>query len=353
MSVYHKELKIKETQLLREVQQDLPPFLQEFFRGISQTTSTKTRLAYAYDLRVFFRYLYEEHDKLGGIAAQNLQVTDLNQITSEDIDCFLEYLSYYVHSNSENPAQQTQHHNEEKGKSRKLASIRSMFKYFYKKGKLSGNPATLVDTPKIHEKKITRLDVNEMANFLDAVESGEYLTDRQKARHEKTKKRDLALITLLLGTGMRVSECVGINRKDLDFQNHAVKVLRKGGNEVMLYFGEEVAEALSDYLEERNQTITKEDGEDALFLSSQGKRISVRAVQNLVKKYAHGVTAKNISPHKLRSTYGTNLYQETGDIYLVADTLGHADVNTTRKHYAEIEENRRRRAASFIKLRKD
>ena len=80
----------------------------------------------------------------------------------------------------------------------------------------------------------------------------------------------------------------------------------------------------------------------------QGKRISVRAVQNLVKKYAHGVTAKNITPHKLRSTYGTNLYQETGDIYLVADTLGHADVNTTRKHYAEIEENRRKRAASYI-----
>lgn len=282
MSVYHEELKIKETQLLREVQQDLPPFLQEFFRGISQTTSTKTRLAYAYDLRVFFRYLYEEHDKLGGIAAQNLQVTDLNQITSEDIDCFLEYLSYYVHSNSENPAQQTQHHNEEKG------NLASSLPYvpcsnISTKGKTigkSGDPCRYTKNPR---KKITRLDVNEMANFLDAVESGEYLTDRQKARHEKTKKRDLALITLLLGTGMRVSECVGINRKDLDFQNHAVKVLRKGGNEVMLYFGEEVAEALSDYLEERNQTITKEDGEDALFLSSQGKRISVRAVQNLVK----------------------------------------------------------------------
>ena len=163
----------------------------------------------------------------------------------------------------------------------------------------------------------------------------------------------MALVTLLLGTGMRVSECVGINRKDLDFQNYAVKVLRKGGNEVMLYFGEEVAEALSDYLEERNQVVTKDENDDALFLSSQGKRISVRAVQNLVKKYAHGVTAKNITPHKLRSTYGTNLYQETGDIYLVADTLGHADVNTTRKHYAEIEENRRKRAASYIKLRKD
>ena len=187
MSVYHEELKIKETELLREVQADLPPFLREFFRGIAQTTSTKTRLAYAYDLRVFFRYLYEEHDKLGGMETRHLEVDALDQITSEDIECYLEYLSYYIAPDQNQPQQQTAHHNDEKGKARKLASVRSMYKYFYKKGKIKANPATIVDTPKIHEKKITRLDVNEMANLLDAVESGNNLTDRQKARHEKTK----------------------------------------------------------------------------------------------------------------------------------------------------------------------
>ena len=113
-----------------------------------------------------------------------------------------------------------------------FAAVRMLFKYLYKKKIISADPASLVDTPKIHEKAIVRLDVNEMANFLDAVESGEKLTDRQKVFHEKTKKRDLAMMTLLLGTGMRVSECVGINIKDLDFQNNAVKVTRKGGNEV-------------------------------------------------------------------------------------------------------------------------
>ena len=210
-----------------------------------------------------------------------------------------------------------------------------------------------MDTPKIHEKAIVRLDVNETADFLDAVETGEKLTDRQKAFHEKTKKRDLAMMTLLLGTGMRVSECVGINIKDLDFKNNAVKVTRKGGNEVFLYYGDEVLEALTDYLEERLNTVTKDENEPALFLSGQGKRIGVRTVQNMVKKYANGVTLKKITPHKLRSTFGTNLYQETGDIYLVADVLGHADVNTTRKHYADIEDGRRRMAATRIKLRKD
>ena len=116
MSVYHEELKIKETELLREVQADLPPFLREFFRGIAQTTSTKTRLAYAYDLRVFFRYLYEEHDKLGGMETRHLEVDALDQITSEDIECYLEYLSYYIAPDQNQPEQQTAHHNDEKAR---------------------------------------------------------------------------------------------------------------------------------------------------------------------------------------------------------------------------------------------
>lgn len=353
MSTYHENLKNQETLRLREIQKELPPFLMEFFRGIAQTTSTKTRLGYAYDLRIFFRYLYEEHGTLGGIDSARLTVESLNQVSSDDIDCFMEYLSYYIRPDYEHPESGMELHNDEKGKSRKLAAIRSMYKYFYKKKKVVANPAAIVETPKIHNKQIVRLDVNEMADFLDAVESGGKLSDHQKAFHERTKKRDLALTTLLLGTGMRVSECVGINIKDIDFKNNAIKIIRKGGNEVFLYFGEEVQAALEDYLEERQHAITKEENEDALFLSSQGKRITVRAVQNLVKKYAFGVTVKKISPHKLRSTFGTNLYQETGDIYLVADALGHADVNTTRKHYAEIEDQRRRKASSYIKLRKE
>ena len=91
-----------------------------------------------------------------------------------------------------------------------------------------------------------------------------------------------------------------------------------------------------------------------LFLSIQNRRITVRAVENLVKKYAKTVTTlKKITPHKLRSTFGTNLYNETGDIYLVADVLGHKDVNTTRKHYAAMQDANRRKAARIIHLREE
>jgi len=206
--------------------------------------------------------------------------------------------------------------------------------------------------PKIHDKAIVRLDIDEVVQLLDEVESGESLTARQQMYHQRTKTRDLALLTLLLGTGIRVSECVGLDLDDVDFKNNGIKVHRKGGAEVMVYFGDEVLEALLNYIEER-KCITPVDGHtNALFLSLQNKRITVRAVENLVKKYSKLVTnVKKITPHKLRSTYGTTLYQETGDIYLVADVLGHKDVNTTRKHYAALEEDRRKKAGRVVKLR--
>ena len=184
------------------------------------------------------------------------------------------------------------------------------------------------------------------------MEDGDKLTKSQKRFHDKTKVRDTALLTLLLGTGIRVSECVGLDIEDVDFKNNGIKVRRKGGYEAIVYFGEEVEKALFDYLEQRKRIIPLSGHEHALFLSMQNRRITVRAVENMVKKYASTVTTlKKITPHKLRSTYGTSLYRETGDIYLVADVLGHKDVNTTKKHYAALEDERRRRAANAVKLR--
>ena len=329
---------------LRELQQSLPLFTAEFFRGITDYTLVQTRLAYAYDLKLFFTYLSEEVLHKG---LRDFTIEDLSGLTKSDIENFMDYLTYYLR---EEVAVQ----NEATGKSRKLAAVRSMFKYFYGKEKLPANPAELVSFPKLREKSITTLEPDEVARLLDMVESGEKLTKKQSEYHEQTKDRDVALITLLLGTGMRVSECVGLNILDLDFETGGAKVIRKGGNEVILYFGREVEEALLPYLIRREDIEAKEGHEEALFLSMQRRRITPRAVQKLVKKYASLVTTiKNISPHKLRSTFGTQLYQETQDIYLVANVLGHADVNTTRKHYAKMDESQRRRAANSIKLRRD
>ena len=271
----------------------------------------------------------------------------LDEVKALDIVEYMDYLSYYEKDDEAIT-------NDERGKQRKLASLRSFYKYFFNNELIEKNPAALVDMPKLHKKEIIRLDPDEVALLLDHVENGDKMSKQQSRFHDKTKIRDLALITLLLGTGIRVSECVGLDIKDVDFKNNGILIRRKGGYEAVVYFGDEVEKALLDYLKERNTIIPETGHEDALFLSLQNKRLSVRAVEKLVKKYASAVTSlKKITPHKLRSTYGTSLYRETGDIYLVADVLGHSDVNTTKKHYAALEDDRRRMAASAVKLRED
>ncbi len=342
---YHESVNIENEKKLRALIQELPRFCREFFIGIEASTSSRTRIAYAYDLGVFFHYLHENNSSLKNQDIRELPISILDQISAMDIEEYLQYLKFYVSNGIE-------HKNDERGQMRKLASLRSFYNYYFRKELIEKNPASLVTMPKIHEKNIIRLDVDEIAILLDEVENGDKLTDRQKIYHEKTKKRDLALLTLLLGTGIRVSECVGLDLNDIDPKNNGIKIHRKGGAEVIVYFGDEVAEALDDYLDERLQMHPQEGSTEALFLSLQNKRINVRSVENLVKKYARLVTTvKNITPHKLRSTYGTNLYRETGDIYLVADVLGHKDVNTTRRHYAAQAEDRRRMAAKSVHLR--
>lgn len=347
MSSYQEQHQKYVTLKTREMLRELPPYIFDFFRGIEHTTSANTRLAYAYDIRIFLNYIREAIPALSHLSSiKEITLAELNQLTARDIECYLEYLSYYEKEDKE-----IHHQNGQNGKARKLASIKTLFHYFYKQERLTSNPTSIVDMPKIYEKPIIKLEVDEIAKLLDVVESGENLTDKQKVYHEFTKKRDLAIIAILLGTGMRVSECVGINVEDIDFNYNGVKITRKGGNETIIYFSTEVEGIIRDYLKERKAKTCK-DIDNPLFLSMQNKRISVRSVQLLVKKYsAHVTSLKKITPHKLRSTYGTQLYQETGDIYLVADVLGHKDVNTTKKHYAQMDDERKKRAASIIKLR--
>ena len=344
---YHDQFAIDINKKIRELGKTLPAFCTYFFRGIEPTTQARTRLAYAYDLQTFFHYLKNETGLCKDKEIPELSIQILDTITPGIIQDYLDYLKIYNNNEAEERT------NSERGLNRKLACIRSFYRYFYEMEMISTNPASIVRLPKVHDKDIVRLEGNEISDLLDAVDSGSNMTKQQKAYHEKTRIRDLAVITLLLGTGIRVSECVGLDINDVDFKKHGIRITRKGGNQVIVYFGDEVEDALFNYLRERMSVIPCPGHEDAFFLSMQKKRLSVHSVENLVKKYASSVTQlKKITPHKLRSTYGTQLYKETGDIYLVADVLGHADVNTTKKHYAALEDERRRTARNMVTLRK-
>ena len=333
---------------LRQVLSTLPAFCKDYFRAIDSTTTTKTRISYAYDIRIFFQFLLDENPAFKNYAMTDFSVDVLDQITAVDLEEYQEYLKLYQSGDKTET-------NGERGLKRKVSALRSFYAYYYKREMIQTNPTVLIDVPKIHEKSIIRLDTDEVAMLLDYIEHcGDTLTGQKRVFYEKTKERDLAIVTLLLGTGIRVSECVGLDIEDVDFKNNGIKVTRKGGNEMVVYFGPEVEKALKRYLEVREGITPLAGHEHALFYSAQRKRIGVQAVENMVKKYSRQITTtKKITPHKLRSTYGTALYQETGDIYLVADVLGHKDVNTTKKHYAALDDARRRQAATAVKLREE
>lgn len=320
--------------------EQLPDFCLDYFIGIENNTSSLTRYNYAMDLYVFFNYLsrFVFHKKENEIALE-----DINKIKSRNLEQYLSYLSFYQLNDK-------QYKNNEKGKARKLASLRSFFKYLFNHDMIEANVASKIDTPKLHNKEIIRLEKDEVSRLLNAVESPTDFTNRQRVYNKNTFERDNAIITLFLGTGIRISELVGLNIENFDFTQNAFLVTRKGGNQTMLYFSNEVAMALKTWLEKR-ATLELPKEEKAMFISLQNKRISIRAVENLVKKFAQIASPlKKISPHKLRSTFGTNLYKETRDIYIVADVLGHKDVNTTKKHYAAISEDMRKSVADKVKL---
>ena len=237
---YYDDLNARQTIKLRELIRTLPPFAKDFFRAIDSTTQVRTRIAYAYDIRVFFHFLMEENPAYRNYSIQDFQVPDLDRIESVDLEEYMEYLKVYESDDNHKHMQNT-----EQGVFRKMSALRSFYAYYYKRQLIEKNPTLLVDMPKIREKEIIRLEPDEVASLLDFVEKGgEHLTGQRRAYYEKTKERDLAIITLLLGTGIRVSELVGLNLDDVDFRSNGLHVIRKGRKEMTVYFGNEVADAL-------------------------------------------------------------------------------------------------------------
>ncbi len=327
--------------------EDLPDFCREYFVGISSNTTALTRLNYAYDIRTFFKYMCSRISRFKGKSTKDLAPKDIESLSPFEIEAYLNYIQIYKDEKGDLVR------NGERGQSRKLSAIRSLVKYFEKKQVIRYNPTASVDSPKLHEKEIIRLNNEEIDTMMDVVETGNGLSDHQLKYQENTRIRDLAIVSLFLGTGIRVSELVGLDLDDVNFEDFSFVVTRKGGARVILYFSDEVAGYLYDYYAIRKADTELPD-EPALFLSLQKRRITTRAVENIIKKYSKIATPlKHITPHKLRSTFGTQLYRSTGDIYVVADVLGHKDVNTTKKHYAAITDDIRRNASTKVVLRGD
>lgn len=342
---YYVTRNIKDLDKIAELLEQLPSFCEDYFIGIESRTSCQTRLKYAYDLRIFFDYLCKK--KFRNLDVLDLSIAELKEVTHYDIEYFLSYLSHYRFNGKHLSC-------DDRAKARKLSAVRALFKYFFNKGVLDRDDSAKVRTPKLHEKEIIRLDSKEVSALINVAESGKGLSKHAEGYHEKTRVRDTAILTLFLGTGIRISELVGLDNDSFDFKANSFVVTRKGGDRAILYFSNEVRYALLEYITEKSNDQKVPKNEPAFFLSMQYKRINVRTVEILVKKYSRMISPlKKITPHKLRSTYGTRLYNSTGDIYIVADVLGHRDINTTKKHYAAITEENRKSVVDKVVLRQE
>ena len=342
-SEYNRQLHYKRLEKVHELENMLPVYCIPFLDDKELTSQINTVISYAYDLITFFEFLKEKNPTLKGTSEiKDIDISLLDKLTFEDINEYQRYLSF---NNGD-----FKHLNKEKGIARRMSALRGFYEFMCEHHYLKNNPTLGAAKRRKNPKKdIIRMNSDEVNTLMDTVINTDMkVSDRQKKLLEKTNLRDTAIFTLLLNTGIRVSECVGLDVDDLNFDENSFSVLRKGGNTQILYFNKVTAEALKEYIEYERPMLISNDKEKALFLSLRKQRITVRSVQMLVKKFTSmAVPGKKLTPHKMRSTYGTALYRETGDIRLVADVLGHKDINTTAKHYAAIEDEHRRIAATI------
>jgi len=342
---YQNDLQLSIDRRVKQIVKELPDFASKFFKDLkTKGMSERTRLEYAYDMKRFFDFISNQSGfrnvSLNGLKASEI----LDVLTYDDIQEYLDTLN--THTVTDRYGKQKEVLSSPSSKARKISSLRSFYKFYFRKGEIKNNMADLMDLPKIPDNNIIVMDKAQVQRILEAVSDTSNMSNSEIIRHNKIVKRDFAIMMLFFGTGIRVSELVGIDLSDIDFYNASLFITRKGGDEDEVFFGSEVQEALEDYVSSSRDYLLAGNDDPALFISMQHKRMTVRSVQLMIKGYAQkaGLNMK-VTPHALRRTFGTNLYEETSDIYLVADALHHSSVETTRKHYASMSKDHKRIAA--------
>ena len=345
MEKYREEKNTLMLTKIDEIVSGLPSYVRRFSNEylVTKNKSPRTVHGYVSDIRTFLLYISEIHS----VPVREISYELLGSLTADDMQDYLMYLMRYYASADD---KSTTRSNDAPARARKLSSLRALYRYLIAHEYLEKNVAELVDMPKIEEKAVVYLEKNEVRDVLYGIETGSSLTQNQYRFSKKQQYRDIAIITLLLNTGLRVSEMVGIDISDIDWKAKRIMIYRKGSKEQNIYFNSAVEEDLQDYINHERKTPSNDM--DALFVSRKGRRLTVRSVERLVKKYtASVVPSKHITPHKLRSTFATTLYGDSevgGDIYIVADALGHSGLETVKK-YTGISDERRRKAAKSIR----
>jgi len=297
-----------------------PEFLNSFL-DYSRTYKNKSPESvnqYNSDLTMFLRYMkyhfkLTDEKEMTNINIDDFSLEQLAKIKEEDIHYFISYLSLKRNCGPATCA-------------RKISTIRIFFKYLCVTAKkIEENPAQYLETPKLNKR---------LPKYLTLEDSKKLLNTSYSDEKNKNKERDFAIITLFLNCGMRLSELVGINISDINFDDKKMTVIGKGNKERTIYLNDACIDAINSYLVVRPKEGVKKDSKNsdkALFLSNYKQRISKRTVEMVVSKELNnsGLDIKKYSTHKLRHTAATLMYKNGADIRSLQELLGHESISTT------------------------
>lgn len=299
--------------------QDMPDFVMDFINEIADDTSERTQYEYSLDIRTFLYYM------AAGKPLMNITVQMLDALTEDDFDAYLNHLAHYTENNKDI-------YNGQASIKRKIISVRKFMNYLYQNHMISRMDILQTAVPKIIEKPTEFLSKDEINNLLNFIQTGKGLSKKQQDYHKLLAVRDTAIISILLSSGIRISECVELDINDIDFHENDICIIRND-EEFYLDLPDETIAHLKAYRQLRDN-IPGTTKESAFFLSTQKHRMCVRAIENMIKKYAKFVIPyKHITPHTLRATYAVTLYESTNDIEMVAETMGQKTIKATKNRY--------------------
>ena len=323
-----------------DLEKQLPSFLRGFFAYLRGNVLPRTRLSYLRDIRFFCQYLIEQTDLTSAQNISDIKLTDFNKIKATDVNLFMDYCRRYTVEKDDSIVV---YENGNKTLARKKSSLSVMFKQLYRDELMKTNITDGFDpirVPKAGEREIKALQDDEVMVMLDAVSTGEHLTDKERQYWKKTKRRDKAILVLFLTYGLRLFELQQLNVSSFNFSRGEFKIYRKRDKEAVMPLNESVTQVITDYLENEraDDSILDETHKDALFLSLQGKRMTERQIRQLVKKYTSiGMATSRkagYSPHKLRATAATSLIGRGNSIFDVQALMDHEQVTTTQLYAA-------------------
>ena len=324
-----------------KVENKLPKFMKDYFIYLKGSVAVSTRVAYLEDIYFFCSYLVETKEITKAENVCDITVEEFNQIKARDINIFLgDYCSRYYKQTDKNTLI---FENNNRALARKKSTISTLFKFLYRNEQIDNNITdgfNPIKLPKPQPDAIKRLEIDEVAKMLEAVETGAGLTEKEKVYWRKTKLRDKAILALFVTYGLRLNELRELNISSFNFSRGEFKIFRKRSKEVLMPINQTCEMVVRDYiLNERPQSeMLSDEYKDALFLSLQNKRMDPKAIRQLVKKYTsismETSRSNGYSPHKLRATAATSLIQNGFSIYDVQNLLDHDNVTTTQLYAA-------------------